>query len=167
MTIAVRRLARPAELAWAEALLDAELGGRMQARRGELVDTLDVEALVADLDGTPVGLVTYFVSASGSAPEAEIRVLVSAPDARGQGVGSALLDAARGELREAGVRRAWLVTTNDNLEALGFYQRRGWRIAAVRPGAVDEARRTLKPSIGEVGASGIPVRDELELTLDV
>ena len=54
-------------------------------------------------------------------------------------------------------------TTNDNVDALRFYQRRGYQIVAVRPGAVDEARRTLKPTIPEVGRSGIPMRDELTL----
>jgi hypothetical protein len=57
----------------------------------------------------------------------------------------------------------WLVTTNDNLDALRFYQRRGFRITEVRLGAVDEARRTLKPGIPAIGASGIPIRDEIVL----
>jgi hypothetical protein len=59
----------------------------------------------------------------------------------------------------------WLVTTNDNLVALRFYQRRGFRLSALRPGAVDEARRRLKPAIPDAGAFGIPLRDELELEL--
>ena len=67
-------------------------------------------------------------------------------------------------MRAAGVRRAWLVTTNDNLDALGFYQRRGWHLSALSSGAVDEARREIKPSIGEIAANGIAIRDELELT---
>src|SRR5262245_37163503 len=167
MTVTVRRLVKPGDLAWAEALLHAELAGPMQARRGELIYVLDGEGLVGELDGQPVGLVTWLVSMAGSVPEAEVRVLVTAPDARGQGVGSALLEAVRAALREAGVRRAWLVTTNDNLDALGFYQRRGWQLSVLRPGAVDEARQTLKPTIGEVAANGIPIRDELELELRV
>jgi ribosomal protein S18 acetylase RimI-like enzyme len=77
-----------------------------------------------------------------------------------QGVGTRLLDAVEARTE---ARRLWLVTTNDNLDALRFYQRRGFRIARVRPGAVDEARRTLKPSIAEVGNFGIPIRDEIVL----
>jgi ribosomal protein S18 acetylase RimI-like enzyme len=60
-------------------------------------------------------------------------------------------------------QRLWLVTTNDNLDALRFYQRRGFRITEVRPGASDEARRALKPSMSEVGNFGIPIRDEIVL----
>jgi len=167
VTISVRRLARPAELGWAEEVLEHEFAGRMQARRGELMDPLEGEALVAEVDGALAGLITYHVSAVGTLPEAEIRCLVVAAAARRQGVGTALLDAARGELREEGVRRAWTVTTNDNVTAIGFYQRRGWHLSALRQGAVDEARRSLKPAIGEIAANGTPIRDELELTLDV
>ena len=62
------------------------------------------------------------------------------------------------------VRRLWLVTTNDNLDALRFYQRRGLRIVAVSPGAVDRSR-ALKPEIPRLGAYGIPLRDEIVLEL--
>jgi hypothetical protein len=44
-----------------------------------------------------------------------------------------------------------------------FYQRRGFRLAALRAGAVDEARKRLKPRISSVGGFGIPIRDEIEL----
>ena len=72
------------------------------------------------------------------------------------------LDAVVEMARRAGTKRLWLVTSNDNLDALRFYQRRGWRLAALRPGAVVEARR-LKPSIPAQGAYGIPLTDEIEL----
>ena len=39
------------------------------------------------------------------------------------------------------------MTTSDNLVALRFYQRAGFRMAELRPGAVDAARARLKPSI--------------------
>lgn len=75
----------------------------------------------------------------------------------------ALLEALQS--RVADCDRIWLVTTNDNLDALRFYQRRGFSLCALRPGAVDDARHTLKPSISRTGAYGIPLRDELELEL--
>ncbi len=62
---------------------------------------------------------------------------------------------------------SWLTTTNDNLEALRLYQRRGFRLVALRPSAMDEAWRTLKPELPMIGAHGIPMRDELDLELDL
>ena len=156
--VAVRAL-READLAWAEELLDAALGGRRQARRGELVDVLDLPGLVAERDGVRVGLLTYRPEHDG----AELAVM--AAGARHAGVGTALLETLTREL--AGRGRLWLVTTNDNLEALRFYQRRGFVLAALRAGAVAEARSDLKPSIPAEGAFGIPLRDELELELSL
>jgi len=82
--------------------------------------------------------------------------------APGGGVGTALLDAAADAARRHGCARVRLTTTNDNLDALRFYQRRGFHLVELRPGAVDRARRT-KPQIPELGAYGIPLRDELAL----
>ena len=66
-----------------------------------------------------------------------------------RGVGTALLNALLRAVSRCD--RIWLVTTNDNLEALRFYQRRGFVLSALRPGAVEEARKQLKPQISTVG----------------
>jgi GNAT superfamily N-acetyltransferase len=79
-----------------------------------------------------------------------------------RGAGTALIEALVSRLRAEGVSLLRVTTTNDNLDALRFYQRRGFRIIAVRPGAVDESRR-VKPSIPATGEYGIPIRDEIEL----
>jgi len=81
-----------------------------------------------------------------------------------QGIGTALLGFVVGAL--GGFTELRLTTTNDNVDALRFYQRRGFRLTALRPGAVDLARRE-KPAIPLVGAHGIPLHDELELTLEL
>jgi ribosomal protein S18 acetylase RimI-like enzyme len=58
-----------------------------------------------------------------------------------------------------------VLTTNDNVDALRFYQRRGFRLVELRPGAVDAAREVLKPEIPRAGAYGVPLRDELVLEM--
>jgi ribosomal protein S18 acetylase RimI-like enzyme len=142
-----------ADVPWAERLLSG-FGGRLQVRLGSVVDPLACPGLVAERDDEPVGVVTY--AADGD----DVEVVYIEVTAKHQGVGTRLLDAV--EARTHG-HRLWLVTTNDNLDALRFYQRRGFRIAQVRLGASDEARRTLKPSMSEVGNFGIPIRDEIVL----
>ena len=79
-----------------------------------------------------------------------------------QGTGTALLEAAISVARSERCRRAWLVTTNDNLDALPFYQRRSWRLVRIGRGAVDSAR-VLKPLIPNIDAYGIEIHDEIEL----
>lgn len=147
---------------WASTWLDAGLGGRRQARRGEVVDVLEPGlGLRADRGKTPVGLLTYRLDEDA----VELSALVADPPQTG--VGSALLAALEVAVRAADRHWIWVVTTNDNLDALRFYLRRGFRIGEVRVGAVDRARLTIKPSIPGHGAYGIPMRDEIELVLDL
>jgi RimJ/RimL family protein N-acetyltransferase len=81
-------------------------------------------------------------------------------------VGTALVDAVAEAARAAGAVRLWLVTTNDNLRALRFYQRYGFDLVAVHRDAIARSR-ALKPSIPRIGLGGIPIRHELELELDL
>ena len=115
---------------------------------------------LAERDGETVGLLTYEIDGDAL----EVVTIDAFPPAAG--TGSALLDAAVGVARSAGCRRMWLMTTNDNLDALRFYQRRGFRLVALRPGAL-AASRALKPELPETGAYGIPLRDELDLEREV
>ena len=80
----------------------------------------------------------------------------------GRGVGTALIEAVKKEARRQGCRRLWLITTNDNLNALRFYQKRGFALVAVHRNAIEISRR-LKPEIPLTGHDGIPLRDEIEL----
>jgi ribosomal protein S18 acetylase RimI-like enzyme len=140
---------------WAESFMHEEFGGPLQARRGELIDVLALPGFVAEHDGRPMGLVTYRFAND------ECELAFIAAFERQEGIGTALLEAVVAAVAECD--RIWLVTTNDNLEALRFYQRRGFVLSALRPGAVDDSRRRLKPQISTVGDLGIPLRDELEL----
>lgn len=129
------------------------------ARRGVLVDSLDHPAVLAWSERELTGVATYVVHGDGC----ELLTLHAAT--RLMGIGSALLTAVQDIARDAGCRRLWVVTTNDNVEALRFYQRRGFRLSLIRPGAVDRSREMLKPEIPRSGAYDIPLRDELELEM--
>ena len=123
-------------------------GSASVARLGELVDAQDHPALVANADGRLTGVLTFVVMGD------RCEVLTLHATERGQGVGSALLDEVARVATAAGCRLLWLVTTNDNVDAIRFYQRRGFRLAELRPGAVDESRRTLKPGSPRSASTG-------------
>jgi len=109
----------------------------------------------AALDGERlVGLLTY--AHDGDAIEI---VTIDAFEPR-RGVGRALVEAVRG----LGAARIHLTTTNDNVSAQRFYEALGFRLAAVREGAIERSRE-LKPEIPLVGEGGTPIRDELEYEL--
>jgi N-acetylglutamate synthase-like GNAT family acetyltransferase len=151
------RLAEDADRAAIEALLD-DWGMRPVARLGEVYDPAGDPAVVAaGPDGELEGVLTYRPGEDGW------EVGTFYVTTQHAGIGTAMLAVFVATARAAGARRLWVVTTNDNLDALRFYQRRGFGIVAVHPGAVDAARRTLKPSIAAIGDHGIPLRDELVL----
>jgi GNAT superfamily N-acetyltransferase len=149
----------PVSSAWIAERLRESWGSNMVVSRGRLRDAARLPALVCRREGELVGIATYEVGGDG---DCELVTL----DAfrRRDGVGTALLEAVAEEARSRGCRRVWLVTTNDNVDALRFYQRRGLRLVAVHAGAIDAARR-LKPEIPRVGEHGIPIHDEIELEL--
>ncbi|HEX4289074.1 MAG TPA: GNAT family N-acetyltransferase [Trebonia sp.] len=115
---------------------------------------------IAERGGRIAGLVTFQVR-----PGVLEIVTINALDLY-QGIGTMLVEAVRAEAKRQGCHQITLTTTNDNIGALRFYQRRGFRIAAVRPGAVDRTRRR-KPEIPRTGDFGIPLRDEIDLTCPV
>ena len=130
------------------------------ARLGRLEHPLDHPALLAETDdGAFAGLLTYVPDPADGSCE----ILTLHTVHQWQGTGTALISAVEGVAAEQGIRRLWLITTNDNVDALRFYQRRGFRIAEIRVGGVDECRATLKPEIPEIGDYGIPIRDEIIL----
>lgn len=128
--------------------------------RGHVYNAGQLPALVAEVDGLPVGLLTY--SLLEQTGECEVVTLSSREETRG--VGTLLLDRVVEIARRQGCLRVFLTTGNENVHALGFYQRRGWRLAALHAGSLARAR-AAKPGIPVVAPNGIPIRDELELEL--
>ncbi len=154
----VVREPRAEEREWVAGWLRRAWAGPTVVSRGRAHDASLLPALLAIDRGEVVGLATYRLA------DGECELVTLDALRRGRGVGTALLARVVGRAVERGCRRLWLVTTNDNLDAIGFYRRRGLRLVGVHRGAVDESRRA-KPTIPLVGAHGIPIHDELEFEL--
>ena len=138
--------------------IEEHWGSRIVVGHGVVYEPHRLPGFAARLGDEMIGLVTYHVD--GDACE-----IVTIDSRRPQiGVGGALLRAVARAARQAGCRRLWLITTNDNLDALRFYQRRGMRLVRVTPGAIDESRK-IKPDIPLVGDFGIEIHDELTLEM--
>jgi ribosomal protein S18 acetylase RimI-like enzyme len=133
-------------------------GGEEMLTRGHVYRPEQLEGLVVEDGEEGVGLLTFFVRDG----ECEVTSLDSLRE--GQGIGSKLPEKVIEEARRRGCKRLYLITTNDNLNALGFYQKRGFQIAAIYRGAVNESRK-IKPGIPLVGFNNIPLQDEVELEI--
>lgn len=123
---------------------------------GEVFFPASLPGFVVEQQGKVLGLLTY------TANHSLMEIVTIDALRRGRGVGSSLIDAAVHRARQLGCSRIRLTTTNDNLDALRFYQRRGFKLSALRPDAVRESRK-IKPEIPSVGDYGIPITDELDL----
>lgn len=143
---------------WARAVLTERWGAPRVVSRGRLIQADELEGFVAEVEGERCGLLSYRVA------RMQLEIVTLDALSQWQGVGTALLEAAEAHARAADCRRLWLVTTNDNLPALRFYQRRGFVLSALYRGVLDISRK-LKPTIPEAGLHGIPLQDELELEL--
>ena len=135
-------------------------GGEEMVTRGKVYRPEHLEGFVVEDGEEWLGLLTFAIEAT----ECEITSLDSLREE--QGIGSKLIDQVIEETRRRGCTRLFLITTNDNLNALGFYQRRGFEIAAIHRGAVNESRK-IKPGIPLVGYNNIPLRDEIELEMSL
>lgn len=138
------------------ALLKALWHGRIVVVRGECVELSSLDGLCACDGGEIAGLITYRILEK----TCEIVSLNSLKEKRG--IGSALVERVADLARAAGCQRLVLITTNDNIDALRFYQKRGFDLLRLYRNALEETRR-LKPGVPPVGEHGIPLRHEIEL----
>ena len=158
-SISVRPL-KDEDREWAAELISKQWGARLVVIKGKVYYPHTLPGFVAFQGENRMGLATYNIE-GGNCELVSIQSLNG-----GEGIGSALLSAVRAAAESAGCSRMWLITTNDNLTALGFYQKRGMSLVAVYPNAM-EAARQLKPQIPLVGQNGIPLRDEIELEVSL
>jgi len=151
--IHIVRQAGPQDAEWINHFLRERWHATTVAVHNELIDAAALPAMMTE---NRQGLATY----RRQGDDAELVTINAYP--AGNGVGTALIESLATRLEAEGCARLWLTMTNDNLLALRFYLRRGFRLIQVRPDAIDDARK-LKPSIPTVGEFGIPMHDELDL----
>ena len=150
------RAATAADASRLAALIEADGGGPTMVVDDIERRLADRPALIAEEGGGLVGYLVHEPAAGTDREDGTTEILALAAHPPGHGVGRALVEAL------GGLGPLVVVTTNDNLDALAFHQRFGFRIVAVRPGAVDRSR-LVKPTIPTVGERGIPLHDELVL----
>jgi GNAT superfamily N-acetyltransferase len=143
---------------WLREMIQKHFGGLPMFVLGIEVDFEAIEGLVAEDSKGPLGSLTYRIEGD------RMEIVTLHSEAERRGVGTCLMDRMREIAADNGCKRLHLVTTNDNLQALGFYQRRGWRMTAVHPDSLKK-EISVKPQMEDMGLNGIPILDEIELEL--
>ena len=137
-------------------LLSNSWGSDFMVTKGQIHRYEDLDGYLAIDNDKIVGLLTF----RKFNDEVEIISLDSFQE--NAGVGTALLDKVINFAEQNSIKRLWLITTNDNLNALKFYQKRNWSLTALHRDAVTKARE-IKPAISITGHYDIPLRHEIEL----
>jgi GNAT superfamily N-acetyltransferase len=143
---------------WISHLIAERWGSEIVVVHNTIYTPANLPGILAVYNGRNVGLITYSIEGN----ECEIVTLDSLSPSIG--IGTSLIDEIKKVAQEAGSNRIWLITTNDNVDALNFYQRRGFSLVTVHKNAVEKARE-IKPQIPILGQNGIPIRDEIELEI--
>jgi GNAT superfamily N-acetyltransferase len=149
------REASPADRARALEIFDREFRGRQLVADGQPVSVADAEMLVAETEGGITGALAW------RCRNGLLHIVALATDPMWQraGVGGYLLAEAEALARRSGLPRVLATMTNDNIPALYFYQRRGYRLSAVLNGVV----ASQSPNKAMAGFAGIPIEDEIQL----
>lgn len=128
--------------------------------RGKIYHVKDLPGFVIVQNKEIIALILYFTK------NHNCEIISMNSKKQNKGLGTLLLNHIKKHAKKIGCMRLWLITTNDNLDALRFYQKRGFTIKAVYPNAIDISRK-LKPEIPLVGKDGIPLRDEIKLEMSL
>ena len=126
--------------------------------RGESVDLSTAAGYCAVEGDEIIGLITYRII------EDEMEILSLDSLRENKGIGTALLNKAAHKAAETGCAKITLITTNDNLRALRFYQKRGFDMVRLYRNALEQSRK-VKPEIPLIGENGIPLNHEIELEM--
>jgi N-acetylglutamate synthase-like GNAT family acetyltransferase len=144
---------------WVKELYARTWSGDICVSRGKVQKVDDFTGgFVAKTGGQNTGFVTYTITG----PEVEITGIVSLKEQCG--IGSALVKAVIELAKKQKLKKVCLVTTNDNLNGIGFWQKRGFKLVKVYPGSMEFVRK-VKPAVPLIGENGIPLSDELELEM--
>lgn len=128
--------------------------------RGKVVDMTKIDGFVIYDKQLIVGLITYRIKNE----ECEIMSVDSLK--KNQGIGTALVNKVIEEAVKKKCKKVKLITTNDNINAMLFYQKRGFDMVNIYRNALDVSRK-LKPSIPLLGDFNIPLKHEIEFEMDL
>lgn len=133
-------------------------GSNIIVTKGKVHNAEELPGFVALVDGEVKGSITYNIENN----ECEIVSLGSLQE--NIGIGSELINRVVNEAKNNGCKRVWLITTNDNIHAIRFYQKRGFDMVALHRNAINESRK-IKPQIPLTGIDGIPILHEIEFEI--
>ncbi len=150
----------PVDKNWIRKCILENWGADKVVSRGRIYYPENLPGFIAVQNNKYLGLITYKIRKTSC----EIITLNSFKERKG--VGISLVNAVKREAKKARCKKIFLITTNDNIDALRFWQKRGFVLKNLYPNTIEFSRK-LKPEIPLLGNYEIPIRDEIELELEL
>ena len=149
------REATPGDRSRIQELFIADFGHLTIVAFGEVMHADQEQALVAEMRDDVAGALAYRTLGDAL----QVVALATDPLWQRSGVGGYLLAEAQLLAQRQGLGRLVAATSNDNLPALYFYQRHGFRLIDVAQDAFGQHLETPNAP----GFAGIPIRDEIRM----
>lgn len=128
--------------------------------RNKIIDGTKSKGFIAEDNNKMVGFLLYDINDD----ICEIIALYSFIEKKG--IGTFLLNKIKEIATLKKCERIVVITTNDNLIALKFYQKRGFFLSKLYCNAFDNIRK-IKPNLPKLGENNIPLNDEIELVYKI
>ncbi len=138
-----------------KAFITDNWGSHIVVTKGQVHNVTDLPGFISIQDGQIIGLITYNIFKK----ECEIVTLDSR--VKNLGLGTQLINKVLAVAKQNKCIRVWLITTNDNTQAIRFYQKRDFLWAGFYKNAIENSRK-IKPEIPELGKDDIPIKHEIE-----
>lgn len=146
------------DIKWIKEFFREHWGGDFIVSRGKIHRPEELKGFIAEADNKKLGLITFKIIGK------ELEIISLNSFLQGKGIGTRLVKKVINLAKDEKLKRVWVVTTNDNLNALRFYQKINFHLKKIYPNAMDFTRK-LKPKIPKIGKNGIPIKDEIELEI--
>lgn len=124
---------------WIKDIMGKSWGGLPLIIRGKKY--YPTEGIVAENDSGVAGFIFFEIQ------KTDCEIVVFEIFDKFKGTGTIMLNKLYDLAKDKKCKRIYLMTTNDNLDALRFYQRRGFSICGIHLDSIKISRK-MKPSIG-------------------
>jgi ribosomal protein S18 acetylase RimI-like enzyme len=128
--------------------------------RGEVVDMTKLDGYAVYEGEQIIGLITYRMT------EQDCEITSFDSFRENQGIGTEMLHKVIETAKSKNCRKMKLITTNDNINAIRYYQKRGFDMTNLYYNAIEQSR-IIKPSIPLLGDFNIPIRHEIEFQMQL
>ena len=133
-------------------------GSDVLVSRGKPHKARDLEGILVYENEKIIGLGLYYIKNN------ECEIVLLETFAQNKGIGTRIIERIIEIAKENKYKKIWLVTTNSNINAIKFYQKKGFDISNIYINAMDEARK-IKPEIPKMTDNGIKIKDEIEFEI--